>query len=407
VQIGVCLGVFSCTSPMSKHLISTYSPLPVSFSRGDGIYLWDSDENQYLDALCGISVTSLGHNFPAVTKAIRQQAGNLLHTSNIYNIEWQQKLAHRLTQLSGMDRVFFGNSGAEANEAAIKLARLYGHQRGIKNPQILVMQHSFHGRTMATLSATGSRKVQAGFEPLVSGFVRAPFNDVGSISAIAKNNKKVVAILVEPVQGEGGIIIPDSGYLSSLRQICDKNNWFLMLDEIQTGMARSGKLFAFQYEDIIPDVLTLAKALGNGIPIGACVARGKAAKVFHPGNHGSTFGGNPFACRVAYTVLDAMVKNKYAENAVQRGEQLVSLLKAGLAGNDSVREVRHLGLLIGIEMKQNCQALVALALEKGLLINVTAERVIRLLPPLTIDSLQTNELAELLIPCINTFTHNN
>jgi len=407
VQIGVCLGVFSCTSPMSEHLISTYSPLPVSFSRGDGIYLWDSDENQYLDALCGISVTSLGHNFPAVTKAIRQQAGNLLHTSNIYNIEWQQKLAHRITQLSGMDRVFFGNSGAEANEAAIKLARLYGHQRGIKNPQILVMQHSFHGRTMATLSATGSRKVQAGFEPLVSGFVRAPFNDVGSISAIAKNNKKVVAILVEPVQGEGGIIIPDSGYLKSLRQICDKNNWFLMLDEIQTGMARSGKLFAFQYEDIIPDVLTLAKALGNGIPIGACVARGKAAKVFQPGNHGSTFGGNPFACRVACTVLDAIVKNKYADNAVLRGEQLVSLLKEGLAGNDSVLEVRHLGLLIGIEMKQNCQALVALALEKGLLINVTAERVIRLLPPLTIDSLQTNELAELLIPCINTFTHNS
>lgn len=392
---------------MSEHLISTYNPLPVSFSRGDGIYLWDSDENRYLDALCGISVTSLGHNFPAVTKAIRQQAGNLLHTSNIYNIEWQQKLAHRITQLSGMDRAFFGNSGAEANEAAIKLARLYGHQRGIKNPQILVMQHSFHGRTMATLSATGSRKVQAGFEPLVSGFVRAPFNDVGSISAIAKNNKKVVAILVEPVLGEGGIIIPDSGYLNSLRQICDKNNWFLMLDEIQTGMARSGKLFAFQYEDIIPDVLTLAKALGNGIPIGACVARGKAAEVFHPGNHGSTFGGNPLACRVACTVLDAMVKNKYADNALQRGEQLVSLLKEGLAGNDSVLEVRHLGLLIGIEMKQNCQAMVALALEKGLLINVTAERVIRLLPPLTIDSLQTNELAELLIPCINTFTHNS
>jgi acetylornithine aminotransferase len=392
---------------MSEHLISTYNPLPVSFSRGDGIYLWDSDENRYLDALCGISVTSLGHNFPAVTKAIRQQAGNLLHTSNIYNIEWQQKLAHRITQLSGMDRAFFGNSGAEANEAAIKLARLYGHQRGIKNPQILVMQHSFHGRTMATLSATGSRKVQAGFEPLVSGFVRAPFNDVGSIRAIAKNNKKVVAILVEPVLGEGGIIIPDSGYLNSLRQICDKNNWFLMLDEIQTGMARSGKLFAFQYEDIIPDVLTLAKALGNGIPIGACVARGKAAEVFHPGNHGSTFGGNPLACRVACTVLDAMVKNKYADNALQRGEQLVSLLKEGLAGNDSVLEVRHLGLLIGIEMKQNCQALVAFALEKGLLINVTAERVIRLLPPLTIDSLQTNELAELLIPCINTFTHNS
>jgi acetylornithine aminotransferase len=389
---------------MSEHLISAYNSLPVSFTRGDGIYLWDSDGKQYLDALCGISVTSLGHNYPAVTEAIRQQAGSLLHTSNIYNIEWQQKLADLIAQLSGMDRVFFGNSGAEANEAAIKLARLYGHQRGIKDPQIVVMEHSFHGRTMATLSATGSRKVQAGFEPLVSGFVRAPFNDVESISAIAKNNKKVVAILVEPVQGEAGIIIPESGYLNSLRQICDENNWFLMLDEIQTGIARSGKLFAFQHENIVPDVMTLAKALGNGIPIGACVARGKAAEVFHPGNHGSTFGGNPFACRVAYTVLEAIVKNKIADNAAERGEQLVKLLNKGLAGNDSVLEVRHLGLLIGIEMKQDCQALVAQALEKGLLINVTAERVIRLLPPLIIDSQQTIELTERLISCINTFT---
>jgi acetylornithine aminotransferase len=389
---------------MSEHLISAYNSLPVSFTRGDGIYLWDSDGKQYLDALCGISVTSLGHNYPAVTEAIRQQAGILLHTSNIYNIEWQQKLADLIAQLSGMDRVFFGNSGAEANEAAIKLARLYGHQRGIKDPQIVVMEHSFHGRTMATLSATGSRKVQAGFEPLVSGFVRAPFNDVESISAIAKNNKKVVAILVEPVQGEGGIIIPESGYLNSLRQICDENNWFLMLDEIQTGIARSGKLFAFQHENIVPDVMTLAKALGNGIPIGACVARGKAAEVFHPGNHGSTFGGNPFACRVAHTVLDAIVKNKISDNAGERSEQLVALLNEGLAGNDSVLEVRHLGLLIGIEMKQNCQALVAQALEKGLLINVTAERVIRLLPPLIIASQQTIELAERLISCINTFT---
>jgi len=389
---------------MSEHLISAYNSLPVSFTRGDGIYLWDSDGKQYLDALCGISVTSLGHNYPAVTEAIRQQAGSLLHTSNIYNIAWQQKLADLIAQLSGMDRVFFGNSGAEANEAAIKLARLYGHQRGIKDPQIVVMEHSFHGRTMATLSATGSRKVQAGFEPLVSGFVRAPFNDVESISAIAKNNKKVVAILVEPVQGEAGIIIPESGYLNSLRQICDENNWFLMLDEIQTGIARSGKLFAFQHENLVPDVMTLAKALGNGIPIGACVARGKAAEVFHPGNHGSTFGGNPFACRVAYTVLEAIVKNKIADNAAERGEQLVKLLNKGLAGNDSVLEVRHLGLLIGIEMKQDCQALVAQALEKGLLINVTAERVIRLLPPLIIDSQQTIELAERLISCINTFT---
>jgi len=390
---------------MSEHLISAYNPLPVSFTRGDGIYLWDDDEKQYLDALCGISVTSLGHNYPAVTEAIKRQAGTLLHTSNIYNIEWQQKLADLIAKLSGMDRVFFGNSGAEANEAAIKLARLYGNQLGIKDPQIVVMQHSFHGRTMATLSATGSRKVQAGFEPLVSGFVRAPFNDVESISAIAQNNKNVVAILVEPIQGEGGIIIPEPGYLKSLRQVCDENNWFLMLDEIQTGIARSGKMFAFQHENIIPDVMTLAKALGNGIPIGACVAHGKAAEVFQPGNHGSTFGGNPFACRVGYTVLDAMVKNKIADNADQRGKQLLTLLNKGLKNSNSVVEVRHLGMLIGIEMKQNCQALVSQALEEGLLINVTAECVIRLLPPLIINSQQTIELADRLISCINTFTH--
>ena len=392
---------------MSDHLITAYNSLPLSFERGDGIYLWDSEQKQYLDALCGISVTSLGHNYPEVTEAITQQAGKLLHTSNVYNIEWQQKLANLLTDLSAMDRVFFGNSGAEANEAAIKIARLYGNQRSIKDPQIVVMQHSFHGRTMATLSATGNRKVQAGFEPLVSGFVRAPFNDVESISAIAKNNKKVVAILVEPVQGEGGIIIPESGYLRSLRKICDENNWLLMLDEIQTGIARSGKLFAFQHENIIPDVMTLAKALANGIPIGACVTSGEAAKVIHPGNHGSTFGGNPFACRIAYTVLKAIINNKIADNAAERGKQLVSLLNKGLSNNSELVEIRHLGLLIGIEMKQNCQALVKLALDSGLLINVTADRVVRLLPPLIIDSQQTIELAEILISCINAFTPNS
>ena len=389
---------------MSEHLISAYNSLPVSFTRGDGIYLWNADGKQYLDALCGISVTSLGHNYPAVTEAIQQQAAILLHTSNIYTIEWQQKLADKICQLSTMDRAFFCNSGAEANEAAIKLARLYGHQRGIKDPQIVVMEHSFHGRTMATLSATGNRKVQAGFEPLVSGFVRAPYNDVESIRAIAANNKKIVAILVEPVQGEGGIVIPDSGYLESLRQICDQYNWLLMLDEIQTGIGRSGKLFAFQHENIVPDVMTLAKALGNGIPIGACVASGVAASVFRPGNHGSTFGGNPFACRVGLTVLDSIVQNKLAENAGERGEQLVSLLKAGLSGNDAVSEIRNLGLLIGIQMKKNSAPLVDLALQEGLLINVAAERVVRLLPPLIINSDQANELAERLISCINTFS---
>jgi acetylornithine/N-succinyldiaminopimelate aminotransferase len=388
---------------MSDHLISAYNSLPVSFTRGDGIYLWDIEDNQYLDALCGISVTSLGHNYPTVTEAIQQQASTLLHTSNIYTIEWQKKLAARICELSGMDKVFFGNSGAEANEAAIKLARLYGHQRGNKDPQIVVMEHSFHGRTMATLSATGNRKVQAGFEPLVSGFVRAPYNDVDSIRAIAANNKKVVAVMVEPVQGEGGIVIPDQGYLESLREICDQNNWLLILDEIQTGLGRSGKLFAFQHENMVPDVMTLAKALGNGIPIGACLAKGAAANVFQAGNHGSTFGGNPFACRVGLTVLDSIVENRLDENARQRGKQLVTLLKQGLSGNEDVLEIRNLGLLIGIQMKNPCTALVDIALQNGLLINVTAERVIRLLPPLIIDADQTTELADRLIACISTF----
>ena len=389
---------------MSKHLVSAYQSLPICFTRGDGIHLWDHDGNQYLDALCGIAVTSLGHNYPAVTAAIQDQAATLIHTSNIYNIEWQQKLADLICELSAMDRVFFGNSGAEANEAAIKLARLYGNKQNIHDPQIVVMEHSFHGRTMATLSATGNRKVQAGFEPLVSGFVRAPYNDIDSIQAIAANNKKVVAVMVEPVQGEGGIIVPDKGYLKNLREICDQNNWLLMLDEIQTGVARSGKMFAFQHENIVPDVMTLAKALGNGMPIGACVTSGKAAEVIQPGNHGSTFGGNPLASRTAYTVLDSIVKNNLAENAAQRADQLVGLLREGLQDNQNLVEIRHLGLLIGIELKQNCQALVKLALDNHLLINVTAEKVVRLLPPIIINEQQTAEIAQKVIHCINAFT---
>ena len=386
---------------MSRHLISAYQSLPISFTRGDGIHLWDEDGNQYLDALSGISVTSLGHNYPAVTEAIQQQAATLIHTSNIYSIEWQRKLADKLCALSGMDKVFFGNSGAEANEAAIKLARLYGNKQAIKDPQIVVMEHSFHGRTMATLSATGNRKVQAGFEPLVSGFVRAPYNDIDSIQVIAANNRKVVAILVEPVQGEGGIVIPDAGYLSALREICDANNWLLMLDEIQTGIARSGKMFAFQHENIIPDVMTLAKALGNGVPIGACVSHGKAAEVIQPGNHGSTFGGNPLACRTACAVLDSIVDNNLADNAAERGQQLVGLLTEGLANHTDLVEVRNLGLLVGIEMKHNCQALVKEALSRRLLLNVTAEKVIRLLPPIIINEPETAQIAEKVIESIN------
>ncbi|MCP4336208.1 MAG: aspartate aminotransferase family protein [Gammaproteobacteria bacterium] len=389
---------------MSNHIVHAYQSLPVEFSHGNGCYLWDSDGNQYLDALCGISVTSLGHNYPPLTAAIQQQAATLLHTSNLYSITWQQKLADLLCESAAMDRVFFANSGAEANEAAIKLARLHGHQRGIKNPQIVVMQHAFHGRTMATLSATGSRKVQAGFEPLVSGFVRAPFNDITAVEAIAKNDRNVVAILVEPVQGEAGIVIPDPGYLGALRRICDENGWLLMLDEIQTGMARSGKMFACQHEAVLPDVMTLAKALGNGVPIGACLTQGIAADVFKPGNHGSTFGGNPLACRAGYTVLQSMIESGAAENAALRGKQLAESLRQGLADNPRIAEVRHLGLLLAVQMNIPCQGLVAQALEQGLLINVTAESVIRLLPPLNISEAETVEIADKLIACINHFT---
>ena len=386
---------------MSDHIVSAYLSLPVEFSHGDGSYLWDSDGKRYLDALCGISVTSLGHNYPALTDAISEQAATLLHTSNLYSIGWQRRLADLLCETSGMDRVFFGNSGAEANEAAIKLARLYGHRQNIRNPQIVVMQNAFHGRTMATLSATGSRKVQAGFEPLVSGFVRAPYNDIASIEAIAENNRDVVAILVEPVQGEAGIVIPDTGYLSELRRICDDNGWLLMLDEIQTGMARSGRMFACQHESVLPDVMTLAKALGNGVPIGACLTRGIAADVIKPGNHGSTFGGNPLACRAGYTVLNAMIESGIAENAALRGEQLAQALREGLAGNPIVSEVRNLGLLLAVQLNRPCQQLVAQALEQGLLINVTAESVVRLLPPLNMNESETAEIADKLISCIN------
>jgi acetylornithine/N-succinyldiaminopimelate aminotransferase len=389
---------------MSDHIIKAYQSLPVTFSHGDGCYLWDTEGKRYLDALSGISVTSLGHNYPAVTAAIQQQAATLLHTSNLYSISWQQKLADLLCQTADMDRVFFANSGAEANEAAIKLARLYGHQQKISNPQIVVMEHAFHGRTMATLSATGSRKVQAGFEPLVAGFVRAPYNDIASIEAIAENNRDVVAILVEPVQGEAGIIIPDPGYLAELRRICDQNDWLLMLDEIQTGMGRSGKMFACQHETVIPDVMTLAKALGNGVPIGACLTGGRAAEVIQPGNHGSTFGGNPLACRTGYTVLESMLENNIADNAAQRGQQLVEALRKGLADNPDVVEVRHLGLLLAVQMKLPCQALVSMALEQGLLINVAAGSVVRLLPPLVITEGETAEIARILISCINQFT---
>ncbi|HEB58061.1 MAG TPA: aspartate aminotransferase family protein [Gammaproteobacteria bacterium] len=391
---------------MTEHLMQTYARQPVSFTHGEGPWLWDTGGKRYLDALGGIAVCGLGHAHPAVTAALCEQASKLLHTSNLYGIEWQSRLADRLSALSGMDRVFFSNSGAEANETAIKIARLYGHARGINAPNIIVMQGSFHGRTMATLSATGNRKVQAGFEPLVQGFVRAPYNDLEAVRAIAANDPSVVAILVEPVQGEGGIVIPDADYLNGLREICDANDWLLMLDEIQTGMGRSGKWFAFQHNDITPDVMTLAKALGNGVPIGACLAHGAAAEVLTPGTHGSTFGGNPLACRAACAVVETLDQDGLVAKAAATGEFMQTALGQRLADLHGVREVRGMGMLLAIELDRPCGELVTQALQAGLLINVTAERVVRLLPPLIIAREQAetivNTVADLIEAFLNT-----
>jgi acetylornithine aminotransferase len=389
---------------MSDALMHTYAPLPVTFDKGDGCWLWDTEGKRYLDALGGIAVCGLGHAHPAVTEAICQQAGQLIHTSNLYNIAHQQALADKLTVLAGMERVFFSNSGAEANEAAIKLARLHGHSRGIEKPTVIVMEGSFHGRTLATLSATGNRKVQAGFEPLVSGFLRVPYNDLDAIAAVAKNNQNVVAVLVEPIQGEGGIRIPDDNYLPGIRALCNDNNWLMMLDEIQTGMGRSGQWFAHQQQsDATPDVMTLAKALGNGMPIGACLARGAAAHTFQPGNHGSTYGGNPLVCRVALSVIDTIEKEKLCERAASLGTRLLTAFGEQLADVEGVNEIRGKGLLLAIELDRPCAELVKIALAEGLLINVTANNVVRLLPPLIMTDDEATQLVEQLSTLIRDF----
>ena len=379
---------------MADHIMSTYNRLPIQFERGEGIWLWDSEDRQYLDALSGIAVCGLGHAHPAVTRAIAEQAGRLVHTSNLYGIALQEQLADRLSEVSGMDRVFFSNSGAEANEAAIKIARLYGHSRGIDNPAIVVMDRSFHGRTMATLSATGNRKVQAGFEPLVPGFVRVPYNDLDAIRTVAENSDEVVAILVEPVQGEGGINIPNAGYLEGIRSLCDDNQWLMMLDEIQSGMGRTGRWFAYQHSNAVPDVATLAKALGNGVPIGACLARGRAAEMMQPGTHGSTFGGNPLACRAAIAVLETLEQEQLLEHAAALGERFQQGFRNALSGVAGVIDIRNLGLMIGIELDRPCGELVNQAIDQGVLINVTAERVVRLLPPLITTTKQADMIIE-------------
>lgn len=389
-----------------QHLMPVFGRLPVAFVRGAGVYLWDTDGKQYLDALAGVAVCGLGHCHPAVTRAIQQQAETLIHTSNWYRIPLQEKLAERLCALSGMDNVFFSNSGAEANEAAIKLARLYAHQQKILNPAIIVTEGSFHGRTLATLTATGNRKVQAGFEPLVQGFNRVPYNDLEAVRQVGNNNANVVAVLVEPIQGEGGVVIPDREYLAGLRKICDERGWLLMLDEIQTGMGRSGRWFAFQHSAIQPDVMTLAKGLGNGVPIGACLARGRAASVFQPGSHGSTYSGGPLMCSAALAVIDTIEREKLCARAAQLGTRMLENFQRQLGQTPGVKAIRGLGLLLAVELDRPCKELMQQALERGLLINVTVDRVVRLLPPLIVTDAEADrivtEVAELVRAFVRT-----
>jgi acetylornithine aminotransferase len=390
---------------MTDHLMNTYSRQPITFTKGEGIWLWDDKGERYLDALAGVAVNGLGHAHPKLVSAICDQAAKLIHVSNIYCIAEQEALADKLCEISGMDKVFFCNSGCEANEAAIKLARLYGHNKGIVNPEIIVMDKSFHGRTMATLSATGNRKVQAGFEPLVSGFVRVPFDDIEAVRQVASRNSNVVAILVEPIQGEGGINIPSdaNGYLESLRKICDAHGWLLMLDEVQTGIARTGTWFAFQHTKIKPDVMSLAKGLGSGVPIGACVASGKAAEVFTYGKHGSTFGGNPKATAAGLATINIIEQESLRENAEKIGNLICAGLKAELNDIKGVMIVRNAGMMIGIELDRPCGELVKVALADKLLINVTADKVVRLLPPLVMNESEANELVKRLSALIIAF----
>ncbi len=390
---------------MSQHLMNTYARQPVSFVKGEGVWLFDAEGNRYLDALAGVAVNGLGHGHPKLVKAISDQATKLIHVSNVYNINEQERLADKLCEVSGMDKVFFCNSGCEANEASIKLARLYGHNKGIKNPEIIVMEKAFHGRTLATLSATGNRKTQAGFEPLVSGFVRVPFDDVEAVRQVASHNKNVVAILVEPVQGEGGINIPHdaAGYLEQLRKICDDNGWLLMLDEVQTGIGRTGTWFAFQHTNIVPDVMSLAKGLGSGVPIGACVAKGVAAETFTYGKHGSTFGGNPLATAAGFATLQIIEEENLRAHAQVMGDLICNGLRTALKDVAGVNIIRNAGLMIGVELNRPCGDLVKRALTEKLLINVTADNVVRLLPPLVINQSESEQLAAILAKLIKQF----
>ncbi len=383
--------------------MNTYARLPVAVVRGEGVWVWDESGKRYLDALAGIAVNTLGHGHPALAKAIEEQAHRLIHVSNLYRILEQERLSDKLAQISGMEAAFFCNSGAEANEAAIKIARLHGKSKGVESPAIIVMEKAFHGRTLATLTATGSRKVQAGFEPLVSGFVRVPFNDLDSVRSVASSNRNVVAVLVEPIQGESGINVSTNEYLRGLREVCDQQGWLLMLDEIQCGFARTGRWFVYQHAGISPDVATLAKGLAGGVPIGVCLARGVAATTFKPGNHGSTFGGNPLACAAGLATIAAIEKEGLMQNAERIGALICSGLGRSLAGTSGVAEIRGRGLMIGIELERPCGPLAERALQAGLLINVAGDNVIRLLPPLIINEVEARELIDRLDALVREF----
>jgi acetylornithine/N-succinyldiaminopimelate aminotransferase len=381
---------------MSNFLMGNYNPLSVEFDKGLGSWLIDMHGERYLDALSGIAVCGLGHSHPSISKVIAEQSANLIHTSNIYRIPLQEKLAEKLVGHSGMDNVFFCNSGAEANEAAIKLARLHAHKQKITNPVILVMHNSFHGRTMATISATGNPKAHQGFEPLLSGFKHIAFNDIEALKSSVNTIENIVAIMIEPIQGEGGIVIPNKNYLKTIRSICDKNNLLMIVDEVQTGMCRTGKWFAFQHERILPDIMTIAKALGNGVPIGACLARGKCAKFFQAGSHGSTFGGNPLASSVALEVINILETKKIDKHAAELGSYFLENFRKSLEGVQGIIDIRGKGLMMAIELEKNCPDLVEKALNNKLLINVTSGNVIRLLPPLIMTKLEADQVVSIL-----------
>ena len=386
-----------------SHVMNTYARLPVAFVRGEGVWLWDESSKKYLDALAGIAVSTLGHAHPKLVRALAEQAARVLHTSNLFRIPVQEAAADRIAEITGLEEVFFCNSGCEANEAAIKIARKYGHERGVQEPAIVVMENSFHGRTLATLSATGNRKVQAGFEPLVSGFVRAPYNDLAAVQRIAEINRNVVAVLVEPIQGEGGINVASMEYLRGLRELCDRHEWLLMLDEVQCGLGRTGKWFVYQHAGIVPEVVPLAKGLGSGVPVGACVAGGRAAGVLKAGNHGSTFGGNPLACTAVVTTLDAMREEGLLANAASVGQLMREELATALGNVPGVVEIRGMGLMIGVQLDRPCGELARTALDAGLVINVTADSVVRMLPPLVMSPAEGREAVARLAPLVKAF----